>query len=321
MRLSGFTFIRSGTRLGYPFIESIRSALPVVDEFVVALGPSDDDTAERLHALARGEGQGKLRIIDSCWNARAPRGFVYAAQSMVALYNCVGDWALYVQGDEVLHEDDLPTLREALERASADPRVEGLALDFLHFYGSPSVLANSPAWYRREVRVVRNTGLRLVMPSDGQYFTAISGRGRLRYLRCAVPGVRMFHYGWTRGAAHNLAKHVETRPYYNGDATPEPPTAAHASAAPRTTGAPPRDAPTPGAHAGDSYGRIDPTILRPFTGTHPRVVQPWLDTSASRTFHPDPHYRLTSRDRRQRFKMIVEKTFGVDWSKRHYIEV
>jgi hypothetical protein len=51
------------------------------------------------------------------------------------------------------------------------------------------------------------------------------------------------------------------------------------------------------------------------------VVQPWLDASASRAFDPDPRYRLTTRDRRQRIKMVVEKTLGVDWSKRHYVEV
>ena len=32
MRVSGFTFIRNGTMLGYPFVESIRSALPLCDE-------------------------------------------------------------------------------------------------------------------------------------------------------------------------------------------------------------------------------------------------------------------------------------------------
>lgn len=291
MRLSGFTFIRNGTKLGYPFIESIRSALPIVDEFVVALGPSEDDTKDRLLALASGEGRGKVRILESAWNTAAPRGFVYAAQSLVALYNCIGDWALYVQGDEALHEDDHAPIRSAIDAANDDPRVEGFAFNYLHFYGSPSTLACSPAWYRREVRVVRNAGLKIVMPSDAQYFTAISGRDRLRYLRCRVTGVRMFHYGWARGPEANRAKHAETRAYYDSSA------------------------------AGTHYGAIDPKILTPFTGTHPAVMREWLETSASRGFDPDPAYRLTSRDRRQRIKMAVEKATGYDWSKRHYVAV
>ena len=34
MKISGFTFLRNGQRLGYPFVASIRSILPLVDEFV-----------------------------------------------------------------------------------------------------------------------------------------------------------------------------------------------------------------------------------------------------------------------------------------------
>ena len=44
MKISGFTFIRNGTILGYPFIESINSILPICDEFIIAVGPSEDST-------------------------------------------------------------------------------------------------------------------------------------------------------------------------------------------------------------------------------------------------------------------------------------
>ena len=35
MFVSGFTFCRNVDKLGYPFVESIRSVLPLVDEFGV----------------------------------------------------------------------------------------------------------------------------------------------------------------------------------------------------------------------------------------------------------------------------------------------
>jgi hypothetical protein len=44
MKVSGFTFLRNGQRLGCPFAAPIRSILPLVNEFVIALGPCDDDT-------------------------------------------------------------------------------------------------------------------------------------------------------------------------------------------------------------------------------------------------------------------------------------
>ena len=34
MKVSAFTFIKNGQILGYPFIQSIQSVLPIVDEFV-----------------------------------------------------------------------------------------------------------------------------------------------------------------------------------------------------------------------------------------------------------------------------------------------
>jgi hypothetical protein len=36
MRVSGFSFCRNDVRLYYPIAESIRSALPLVDEYVIA---------------------------------------------------------------------------------------------------------------------------------------------------------------------------------------------------------------------------------------------------------------------------------------------
>jgi hypothetical protein len=44
MKISGFSFLRNGQKLGYPFVASIHSVLPIVDKFIVALGSCDDDT-------------------------------------------------------------------------------------------------------------------------------------------------------------------------------------------------------------------------------------------------------------------------------------
>ena len=75
--ISGFSFIRNGVSLGFPFIESIRSLLPLVDELVIAVGRSDDDTLARIQAL----GEPKIRIIETVWNEHmGDRGFVYAQQ-------------------------------------------------------------------------------------------------------------------------------------------------------------------------------------------------------------------------------------------------
>ena len=145
MKVSGFTFLRNGSLLGYPYLESIRSALPLCDEFVVAVGESEDDTLERLRAM----NEPKLRLIETRWNERMQdRGYVYAQQKMIAQFNCDGDWAFYLEGDEVLHERDLEAVRSAMRRHLEDRRVEALVFDYHHFFGSPQWLAVGPGCRR-----------------------------------------------------------------------------------------------------------------------------------------------------------------------------
>jgi hypothetical protein len=287
MLVSGFTFIRNGTLLGYPYLESLRSILPLVDEMVVNVGRGQDDTLERVGELARAEP--KIRIVENVWNdGMVERGFAYAQQKMIAQYACTGDWAFYLEGDEVLHEDDLPAIRAALERHHADPRVEALAFDYLHFYGTPRQLAVSPAWYRRELRVIRNT-VRSYAP-DPQFWVVLDGRRSGRYPRAALANARVFHYGWVRSAAR-MGEKARIMARYWG----------HTMEAKRY-----------------DYGRIDPKALRPFEGTHPAVMADWLASEAEQEFAPAADYRIRWRERKHRISMAVERLLGVDLSKRHF---
>lgn len=136
--ISGFTFIRNGIDLGFPFEASIRSLLPLVDEFFVAVGQGSDDTLARARAI----GDPKIRIIETLWNERmSDRGFVYAQQKMIAQYSCTGDWAFYLEGDEVVHEEDL---RASVDRHHHNPNVEALVFDYRHFYGTADWVSISP---------------------------------------------------------------------------------------------------------------------------------------------------------------------------------
>ena len=64
MKISGFTFIRNGATLGYPFVASIRSLLPLCDEVIVNVPRSTDDTLEQVKAM----GDPRIRIIESAWD-------------------------------------------------------------------------------------------------------------------------------------------------------------------------------------------------------------------------------------------------------------
>lgn len=283
MKVSGFTFLRNGTLLGYPYIESLKSLLSVCDEVVVAVGKSDDDTLERVRAI----GDARIRVIETTWNEdMQDRGYVYAQQKMIAQFNCSGDWAFYLEGDEVIHEEDAPKIRAAMEKHLANPEVEALVFDYHHFYGCPDLVAQSPAWYRRAPRIIRNT-IRSWAP-DGLFWVVMHQNKRGRYPNAAAVGCPIYHYGHVRSSEKMNEKIRQVSRYWNH---------------------------TPKAH---DYSQIDASILQPFKGKHPAIVLPWFQDYAELVFKADPQYQLSKREKRHRWQMKVEKLLGRDLTKKHY---
>ncbi len=281
--ISGFTFIRNGVDFGFPFIASIRSLLPLVDEFVIAVGLGHDGTLERILSL----NDPKIRIIETVWNERmAERGFVYAQQKMIAQYSCTGDWAFYLEGDEVLHEAELDAIRASVDRHHANPAVEALVFDYLHFYGAPSWIATSPAWYRRECRLIRNT-IRSYAP-DGQFWVVMDKHKHGRTPQAALANAHIYHYGPVRKVHYMQGKMDLVNKYWNKT--------------------PPKV----------DYRQIDAQAVQRFTGTHPVLVQDWLATEAETEFSPDPLHVLTAREKKHRWSMKLERLFGCDLSHKHY---
>jgi hypothetical protein len=147
MKVSGFTLIRNGTEFDYPYVESLRSLLPLVDELVVNVGTGTDGTLQRIQEFARTEGQGKVVCFESLWPLDDPEkkkgGLILSEQTNLALDRCKGEWCIYLQADEVLHEADAKNLRQAMERNCDDTQVEGLLFDYVHFYGSFDVVQDT----------------------------------------------------------------------------------------------------------------------------------------------------------------------------------
>lgn len=281
--ISGFTFIRNGVELGFPFEASIRSLLPLVDEFVVVVGKSSDDTLARIHAL----GSPKIRVIETIWNERmADRGFVYAQQKMMAQFACTGDWAFYLEGDELVHQAELANIRASVDQHHDNPAVEALVFDYFHFYGTPDFVANSPAWYRRECRLIRNT-IRSYAP-DGQYWLITADHKKGRNPQAALANAHIYHYGWVRSNEAMQKKMAQVSKFWS------------------------HGAPT------IRYSQFDAQVLQPFTGTHPELIKPWLESSAEKSFSIDPDYQLTQREKRHRWLMKLEKAFGLDFSRKHF---
>jgi len=189
MKISGFTFVRNAIDLYYPIVESITSILPICDEFVVAAGDSTDGTTE----LIRGINDPKVKIIETVWDPKQfVRGASNAQQTNVALDACTGDWAFYLQADEVVHEKHLLGLVDRMRECLPDRRVEGLLLDYVHFYGDYDHYQTAHGWYDHEVRIVRN-GIGVRSWHSAQGFRI--GDQKLHVKRA---NAEVYHYGWVR---------------------------------------------------------------------------------------------------------------------------
>jgi hypothetical protein len=214
MKISGFSYIRNGFKYEYPFLQSIRSVLPVCDEFIVAVGDSADGTREAIKNI----GNSKIKIIDTVWDEKLrSNGRIFAQQANIALQQITGDWAFHIQADELIHENDLGKIYEHITAADNDQRIEGLLFDFLNFYGSYKYLNDTRYQHKKEIRIFRNNqniysyrdsqGFRKY-PSYDDYTNLHKGyKLKVKYINIPV-----YHYSYVRNPEqmNNKSKFFET---------------------------------------------------------------------------------------------------------------
>ncbi len=248
MKVSGFTICRHAVAFDYPIVEVLRSALPIVDEFIVNVGQSDDGTLDLIRSI----GSEKIRIVESVWDDNLKKdGLLFSIETNKALACCTGDWALYLQADEVLHERDYETIRRTLRDHLDDPRVLGFTFRYLHFYGDYRSV--NPWFYHRAVRIIRNDG-QVESCGDAVGFWLKTDRGYLQSIhrdRVRPSGATIYHYGWVKPATVLLEKFRYQVARHHG----EQPGPEQARMLART-----------------AYEFEDYDIMKTFTGSHPAVM-------------------------------------------------
>jgi len=203
--LSGFTLVRNAVQLNFPIVPAIASVLEVCDEVVVNVGKSDDETRD----VVAGVGDARVRIIDSEWDLSKGDDML-AQETQRAMDACRGAWGIYVQADEVLHERGARILQQRVADWDRDERVEGMLVDYLHFYGGFERVATNRQWYRREVRCIRLG--RDIRPYQGAQGFRVGPD--YRKIRARPTGAQMFHYGWARPAQTIREKLEVTKQMY-----------------------------------------------------------------------------------------------------------
>lgn len=252
--VSGISFIKNGLTLGYPIKESIESIEPLCDEIIINVGfedpelTKDDGTYQYLRDHLT---HSKFIFTKSWWDPKkTTSGLILSEQTNIALAKAKGSIVQYIQADEAIHENQLKIIHNEIVNMHRNPQIEGLVYDYLHFYGNLDVIRHTRATYRREVRTIRN-GIGLKSYLDAQGFRHSDDSKPL----CKKIDAHIFHYGWAR-PKQIMAKKIQAmdKLYHGNDFNRHEQNAF-------------------------DYNRI--WGLKKFTGTHPKIVQGWVDKNKS----------------------------------------
>ena len=210
MKVAGFTFIRNAVKNDYPIVEAITSILPICDEFIVALGNSEDETEQLIKDI----NSPKIKIIYTTWDESIRDGGAVFANETDKAFQAISpdaDWAFYIQGDECVHEKYLPLIKKEMEDNLNDSQIEGLLFKYLHFYGSYNYYGHSRRWYRREIRIVRNN------KAIHSYRDAQGFRWNNRKIKVKLIDAYIYHYGWVKPPSGLTNKLRNFNRFYHDD--------------------------------------------------------------------------------------------------------
>lgn len=278
MKVAGFTIIRNAIKFDYPVVEAIISILPVCDEFIVAVGNSEDETLQ----LVKNINSPKLKIIETVWDDTLREGGKVLAIETNKAFDAIGsdvDWCFYIQSDECVHENDLPVITDAMRKYKDDKNVDGLLFNYKHFYGSYDFVGSSLDWYGKEIRIIKNNKL-IRSYKDAQGFRMKDDSK----LRVKLINASIHHYGWVKPPKAQQEKQKHFHKMWHDDEWMK------------------KNVST--ANEFD-YSAIN--HLHRFTGTHPKVMLPRIE-SVNWTFEFDESkIKLTLKSK---LKLLVKKITG-----------
>ncbi|MEO0445606.1 MAG: hypothetical protein AAF191_05960 [Verrucomicrobiota bacterium] len=283
MKISAFTFVRNAVSLDYPAREAITSLLPLVDEFVINVGTLGDEPDDGTLALVKSIESPKIRILQSQWNPLLKGGgYVYAQQTNIALLNCTGHWAIYVQCDEILHEEDHDLLREAMNRYGDDHRVDGLSARQINFFRDyDKVICVDPYIRRRKAWIVKPHHFVLSRGDAASFAVLPKYKERGRKLRIMETAARQYHYGAVKNLTTLRDKLKNTTQFWEG-----------------------REEDAMKEEEEISYQTHPRSALAQFTGSHPAIMAERIRLHEPSLDLDSPKFRteLTFGEKRQRLK-------------------
>jgi hypothetical protein len=279
LKVSGFSFIKNAVKYDYPIVEAIQSILPICDDFYIAVGKSEDKTRELIKSI----NSPKIHIIDTVWDNSLRKGGAVLAKETDKAIQAIpkdSDWAFYIQGDEVVHEQYLDNIYQAMLKWKDNPKVEALLFKYLHFYGSYDYIGSSSKWYRKEIRIIKN---------DFNFFSFRDAQGFRKkpnnLLRVKEIDAWIYHYGWVKNPQIMQKKQEEFNKLWHDDEWIKK-----------------------NVKKTDAFDYSNIDELKLFTGTHPKVI---ADRINKVNWKFDFDISKKNRSFKELIKRITDKLFGV----------
>jgi len=161
VKILGFTLLRNAVKYDYCFQESLSSLRPLVSYTVVALGKGEDETEQIVAQLP------DIKLLHTVWDESLRHsGLILSQQTNAALAYLRDEeirasamlstnaWAIYLQADEVLHENDYERIVKDIELAD-EHGFDAVAFRYKHFWLHHNQLTVGKKWYPQEVRAIK----------------------------------------------------------------------------------------------------------------------------------------------------------------------
>lgn len=286
MKVSGFSFIRNCEKYDYPIVEAIKSILPLCDEFIVAVGKSDDNTRKIIENI----NPEKIKIIDTIWDDNLREGGKVLADETNKAFQAISkdsDWAFYIQGDEVIHEKYHDEIKKSMLKWKDDKLVDGLLFKYLHFYGSYKYFGISSRWYKNEIRIIKNNK-KIYSYRDAQGFR----KDNNLKLNVKPIDAYVYHYGWVKNPLKMQSKQKAFHRLWHTDSWLKKNISNNNEF---------------------DYSEID--ALKLFEGTHPKVMQKRVE---NQDWKFDYDFKLSKLKLKDKFKLSVKKILGINIGYKNY---
>jgi hypothetical protein len=225
-KISGCVHVSNPKTLEFPFIECVKSLLPIVDELIIVNGDKDFDgevydlLTKNTYTLATYKNI--IKVINLPMSDLSKKNIYMIAKS-AGIFNCTGDYILPLDADEVLHEQDYPKIEEAVKLGH-----DAYAFRVLHFYRDYTHIKISDYWYSYRPYLFKNglgifDGYRSDI-IDGKLVTEFYGDYVTFDYKAVMPftkktSIRAFHYGYVRNEKCMLDKfnNMELKWHPNGE--------------------------------------------------------------------------------------------------------